>query len=257
MEQTYQNIFDTHAHYDHPRFDKDRQDLLTTLPSRGIKHILNAAADIPSAKAGIKMAETYEYIYASAGIHPHEAKDAYENYIEELAKLLTHPKVKAVGEIGLDYHYDFSPRETQLSVFEAQLKLAKEQNKPVIIHDREAHQDTMNLLKKYKPSGVVHCYSGSAEMAGEIIKLGMYIGFTGVVTFSGARKALEAIRAIPADRLVIETDCPYMAPEPKRGRRCDSSLLPYTAAAIAKEKGMDIQALINQTTENAHRLFEI
>ena len=257
MEPTYQNIFDSHAHYDAQQFGKDRTELLTSLPAQGVKYILNAASDIKSAKASINMAEAYPYIYAAAGVHPHEAKDAPKDLTQKLTELLSHPKVKALGEIGLDYHYNFSPKEIQQRVFEEQLTLARELDLPVIVHDREAHRDTLVLLKKYKPAGVVHCYSGSAEMAQELVKLGLYIGFTGVVTFKNAKKVLEAVGAVPLERLLIETDCPYMAPEPMRGRRCDSSLLPYTAAAIAREKGLDTQALIDQTTQNALELYRI
>ena len=166
-------------------------------------------------------------------------------------------EVVAVGEIGLDYHYDTSPRTLQRAVFEAQMQLAKELDLPVIIHDREAHGDTMELLTRYRPRGVVHCFSGSAEMAKQVADLGMYVGFTGTVTFKNARKPLEAVAAVPEDRLLLETDCPYMAPEPLRGRRCDSSMLPYTAAAMAAARGVSPQQLVDLTARNACRLFGI
>ena len=251
------NIFDSHAHYESKRFAPDRDRLLAQLPERGVRYVLNAACDFESAATGIKLAEKYDYIYASAGFHPHEAKDAPSGFTARLAQLLQHPKVRAVGECGLDYHYDFSPREVQRKVFEQQLALAVELDMPVIIHDREAHADTLALLKKYRPAGVVHCYSGSAEMAKELLSLGLYIGFTGVVTFKNARKVLEAARAIPVERMLIETDCPYMASEPQRGRRCDSGLLGYTAQALAREKGIDTQTLIDRTCKNALELYRI
>ena len=257
MTPPYTNLFDSHAHYESKRFDADRDEVLSRLPEQGVRYLLNAASDIESCAAGIALAQTYDFIYCSAGIHPHEAKSAPADFIERLSALLQMPKVQAMGEAGLDYHYDFSPREVQRRVFEQQLILAREMDMPVIIHDREAHRDTFEMLKKYRPAGVVHCYSGSAEMAKELVKLGLFIGFTGVVTFSSARKTLEAARAIPVERILIETDCPYMAPEPKRGRRCDSSLLRYTAQALAREKGMDTQDFINRTTENALELYRI
>ena len=257
MDYPYTNIFDSHAHYESNRFNGDRHELLSRLPQQGVRYVLNAASDIKTAQAGIAIAGKYEYIYASAGFHPHEAKSAADGYIEQLRELLQKPKVQAVGEIGLDYHYDFSPRPTQLRVFEEQLVLAKEMDMPVIVHDREAHRDVYNMLKKYRPPGVVHCFSGSAQMAKDLVKLGMFIGFTGVVTFQNARKVLEAAREVPVERMLIETDCPYMAPEPKRGSRCDSSLLRYTAEALARVKGMPTQDFIDCTTENALRLYRI
>jgi len=257
MDYPYGGIFDSHAHYESKRFDPDRAELLAALPERGVRYVLNAASDFESANVGIKLAQKYDYIYASAGFHPHEAKNAPPGFTAKLAELLHCPKVQAVGEIGLDYHYDFSPREVQLRVFEEQLALAVELDLPVIVHNREAHADTLALLRKYRPSGVVHCYSGSAEMAKQLLDLGLYIGFTGVVTFKNARKVLEAARAVPADRLLIETDCPYMAPEPQRGRRCDSSLLGYTAQALAREKDMDTQALIDRTCQNSIDVYRI
>ena len=257
MEYPYHNIFDSHAHYESRRFAPDRDRLLAELPQRGVRYVLNAASDFESANAGIKLAAKYDFIYASAGFHPHEAKKALPGFATRLAQLLQQPKVQAVGEIGLDYHYDFSPREVQLRVFEEQLALAKELNLPVIVHDREAHADTLALLKKYRPAGVVHCYSGSAEMAKQLLRFGFYIGFTGVVTFKNARKVLDAARAVPIDRLLIETDCPYMAPEPQRGRRCDSGLLGYTAQALAREKDMDTQELIDRTCQNALEVYRI
>ena len=256
MEQLT-GIFDSHAHYDQKRFDADRAGVIAALPAAGVTRVLNAACDLPSTREGIALAEAYPFFWCSAGVHPHEAEDAPADYLEQLKELAKHPKVVAIGEIGLDYHYDFSPRDIQRRVFEEQLILAKELDLPVIIHDREAHGETMELLTRYRPKGVVHCFSGSAEMARQVVELGMYVGFTGTVTFKNARKPLEAVAAVPADRLLMETDCPYMAPEPLRGRRCDSSMLPYTAAAMAAAKGMTPQQLADAAAANACRLFGI
>jgi TatD DNase family protein len=251
------NIFDSHAHYDDEQFNPDRDELLTSLPGQGIAYVMNAASDLPSAEASIALAECHPFIWCAVGVHPHAAKDAPDDLEAQLTAMAKHPKVKAIGEIGLDYHYDFSPREKQLEVFRRQLILANELDLPVIIHDREAHADTMELLHELRPKGVVHCYSGSAEMAKELVKLGLYLGFTGAVTFKNARRAKEAVAVIPLDRLLIETDCPYMAPEPHRGRRCDSSLIPNTAAVMAAIKGIEPQALADIMCENACRLYGI
>ena len=252
-------LFDSHAHYDDTAFDTDRHELLSKLPEIGVKYIMNAACDIESCTHALEFSEKYDYIYAAAGIHPQAADECekYPDYIDIIAEKLSHDKVKALGEIGLDYHYLDSTKEVQKKVFEAQLKLAKELDVPVIIHDREAHLDTMELLKKYNPKGIVHCYSGSAEMAKEIIKLGMYIGFTGVLTFKNARRSLEAAAVIPQDRLLIETDCPYMAPVPYRGKRCDSSMLFKTAEALAQVKGVSLDDMCRITCENACRVYGI
>ena len=251
------NIFDTHAQYDDERFDADRLETLDALPEQGVCGVVNAACDMKSAKFGITLAERYDFLWCSVGVHPHSAKEFKEEDLSLLAQYSNHPKVVAIGEIGLDYHYDFSPRPLQLEVFEKQIQLAKELNLPIIVHDREAHGDTMELLKKYSPKGIVHCYSGSADMAKEIVKLGMYIGFTGAVTFKNARKILEAAAAVPLDRLLVETDCPYMSPEPFRGTRCWSAMIQYTAQTLAQIKGVDIQKLLDITCENAHRVYNI
>ena len=189
------------------------------------------------------------------GIHPHETENIPENYLGTLAAYLNHRKTVAIGEIGLDYHYDFSPREAQKMSFEEQLSLAKELDVPVIIHDREAHADTLELLKKYRPKGVVHCFSGSVEMSEEIIKLGMYIGLGGAVTFKNAKNPMFVAKAAPLDRILLETDCPYMAPVPHRGTRCDSSMIKFTAEKIAIERGISADELFKATNENAQQLF--
>ena len=256
MEQLT-GIFDSHAHYDQKRFDADREEVIAALADAGVTRVMNAASDLPSSRDAMALAEKYPFFWCSVGIHPHEAEDAPADYLDQLRELSKHPRVKAIGEIGLDYHYDFSPRDIQRRVFEEQLILAKELDMPVIIHDREAHAETLELLTKYRPRGVVHCFSGSAEMAAQVAQLGMYVGFTGTVTFKNARKPLEAVAAVPEDKILMETDCPYMAPEPLRGRRCDSSMLPYTAAAMAAARGITPQQMVDIAARNACRLFGI
>lgn len=251
----YKNIFDTHAHYDDSRFDDDRDELLCSLKEKGVSAVVNCGCDLKSCLSTLNLAESYDFIYAALGVHAHEADEATESDMKKIEELYSHEKVRAVGEIGLDYHYDFSPRERQIEIFERQIVLAKELDLPIIVHDREAHEDTMNLLKKYRPKGVVHCFSGSVEMAKEIVKLGMYIGMGGAVTFKNAKKPVEVMEFLPTEYLLLETDAPYMAPVPYRGQRCDSSHIAYTAEKIAQIKAMDTQELIDLCNENAKRLF--
>ena len=254
----YQNIFDSHAHYDDERFNGDCFKLLDELFAQGLGGVINAAISIESAKASLTLAQRYPQLYCAAGIHPDTAFSFTDADLTALLELSREPKVIAIGEIGLDYYYDdATPREMQKIVFEKQIILANELNLPVIIHDRDAHQDTLDILRRHRPKGVLHCYSGSAEMAKEITALGLYLGFTGVVTFKNARKALEAVQAVPLNRLLIETDCPYMAPEPNRGKRCDSGMLTFTGEKLAELKGITPQELFNATSYNAHELFSI
>lgn len=249
------NIFDSHAHYDSEAFDYDRKELLNALPEQGVCGIINCGTDIASSLKSLEYADEFQFVYAACGIHPHEAESCKDGYISVLRNLCNDEKCVAVGEIGLDYHYDFSPRDIQKRVFEEQLILAKELDLPVIVHDRESHEDTLALLKKYSPKGVVHCFSGSAEMAKEIVKLGMYIGLGGAVTFKNARKPLEVAAVVPKDKLLVETDCPYMTPVPFRGKRNDSSFIPYAAETIASVWGMASQEVLNITRINANKLF--
>ncbi len=250
-------IFDSHAHYDHEDFDSDRSELLSSMAEKGISHILNSSSDIISSRASVKLTAEYPFFYASVGVHPHDATTLNDEVIGELKKLSEIEKVVAIGEIGLDFHYDFSPRDIQREAFEKQLILAKELDMPIIIHSREACEETLNLVKKYRPKGVVHCFSGSVETALEYVKLGMYIGLTGVVTFKNAKKPIEVAAAVPIEHLLIETDCPYMAPVPFRGKRCDSSMLISVANTIANTKGIPPQELCDITRENVFRAFEI
>lgn len=249
------NIFDSHAHYDSDAFDDDRKELISALPERGICGIINCASDIASSKACLELSREYDFIYAACGVHPEEAGNCNENWLNELRSMCNDEKCVAIGEIGLDYHYDFTPRDIQLDVFEKQLILSKELNLPVVIHDREAHEDIINLIKKYTPKGVVHCFSGSVEMAKEVIKAGMYIGLGGATTFKNARKPLEVAAAVPSDRLLIETDCPYMTPVPFRGQRNDSSFIPCTAEVIASVRSTTAQEILNITRQNTNTLF--
>lgn len=256
------NIFDSHAHYDDEQFDGDRDELLQSLPSKGVCAVINCASDLKSSATSAELSEKYPFFWCACGVHPHEAekelKTADINEIEKrIVNFTEKKKCVAIGEIGLDYHYDFSPRELQKEIFELQLKLSKELDLPVIVHDREAHEDTMTLLKKYRPKGVVHCFSGSVEMAREVLKLGMYIGLGGAVTFKNAKKPVAVATATDIDRILLETDCPYMAPVPFRGTRCSSDMIAYSAQTIASVKNMDVQTLVDAATENTKRLFGI
>lgn len=256
------NIFDSHAHYDDEQFDGDRDELLQSLPSKGVCAVINCASDLKSSATSAELSEKYPFFWCACGVHPHEAeKELKTDDIDKIEKRIVNftekKKCVAIGEIGLDYHYDFSPRELQKEIFELQLKLSKELDLPVIVHDREAHEDTMTLLKKYRPKGVVHCFSGSVEMAREVLKLGMYIGLGGAVTFKNAKKPVAVAAATDIDRILLETDCPYMAPVPFRGTRCSSDMIAYSAQTIASVKNMDVQTLVDAATENTKRLFGI
>lgn len=248
-------IIDSHAHYDDSSFDADREEILRELFSGEICKIVNIGCSVKSSYSSVKLAEEYAGIYAAVGLHP-DAADEIDR-IEEIRRLCGNKKVVAVGEIGLDYHYEEHGRNIQKKAFEEQLKLAAELDMPVVIHSRDAWEDTMEFLRKYRPKGVMHCFSGSAETAREIVGMGMYVGFTGVVTFKNAKKALKALEAVPLDRLLVETDCPYMAPEPNRGKRNYSGYLPYTVAAMAAVKGVSPNEMAEITAENAERLFNI
>lgn len=251
------NIFDSHAHYNDEQFDIDRDSLLASLPEAGIVGIINCGTDVASSLDSIAMAEKYPFVYAACGYHPESAAEADDEKLNEIEKMLCHEKCVALGEIGLEYHYDFVPKSVQLDVFEKQLQMAVEHDVPVIVHDREAHGDTMDLLRKYRPKGVLHCYSGSAEMAKEVLNLGMYIGLGGAVTFKNAVKPVEVAEMIPLDRLLLETDCPYMAPVPMRGKRNNSAYIEYVAEKIGEIKNMSPQAILDITKENTINLFNI
>lgn len=253
----YQNIFDTHSHYDDEKFNPDREMLLSTLQSQGVSDVVSCGCDIETTRFNFNLAQAYDFMYFAAGFHPECLEGASLKDLELIKKFAQNKKCVAIGEIGLDYHWMSSTKEVQKEFFTAQIELAADLDLPVIVHDREAHGDTLDILKATKPKGVVHCFSGSKEMAREIIKLGMYIGMNGVVTFNNARKSLEVVKEIPLDRLVLETDCPYLAPVPHRGKRNDSSLIPFVAEKIAALLGMDAQELLNITNENAKKLYNL
>lgn len=251
-------IFDSHAHYDDKAFDADREELLAALPQNGVGGVINCGASLESSRAAVELAEAYPYVYAAVGVHPEDVKSAPADYLTKLESLAAKPKVVAIGEIGLDYYWEenASP-DAQKRFFEDQLLLAERLRLPVIIHDREAHGDTMELLQKHKPRGVLHCFSGSVETARQAIKLGLYLGFGGSVTFKNARHPVEVAREIPLDRLLLETDAPYMAPVPCRGKRNDSSLIRYVAEKIAQIREIPVEQVLNVSFENTRALFSI
>ncbi len=252
-------LFDTHAHLDASAFQADRAELLANLPGQGLSLVMNPGCDLPSSKMAVELAGQYDYIYAAVGSHPDAADQVDEAALDEYRRLcLAHPKVKAIGEIGLDYHYEDIPREIQKKAFRMQMELAKELNLPVIVHQREASEDGLTIVKEFpEVTGVFHCFSGSLELARELIKRGYYIGFTGVLTFKNARKALEVAANIPLERIVLETDCPYMAPEPFRGKRNDPGKLYRMAQRLAELRGMTEAEIQTVTTENGKRLYRI
>ena len=251
-------LFDTHAHLNDPAFDPDREDLMAGLAEKGISFVMNAGCSLESSREIVAMAERWPWLYGSVGSHPDSANEVNEEVIEAYRKLCRHEKVKAIGEIGLDYYYEDIPREIQKQAFRMQMALAKEVDLPVIVHEREAHDDGMRIVKEFPGvTGVFHCYSGSAEMARQLVNMGWYIGFTGVLTFKNARKAVETAASIPLDRIVLETDCPFMAPEPYRGKRNDPGYLIKMAEKLAQIRGISVEEAIFATTENAKRLYRI
>lgn len=253
----YSNIFDTHSHYDDAQFDADRNDLLKSLPQKGVIGVVSCGCDPESTRFNAGLAEQYDYIYFAAGLHPENLEGLKMDDLDEIERYAKEEKCVAIGEIGLDYHLMASSKEVQKEFFAAQCELANKLDMPVIVHDREAHADTLAILKQYRPKGVLHCFSGSAETAKEIVKMGMYIGLNGVATFKNARKSIEAAKAIPIERLVLETDCPYLAPVPHRGKRNDSSFIPFIAERLGEELGIPAQELLNITAQNAKRLYEL
>lgn len=250
--------FDSHAHLDDKRFDEDRAEIMQELPKVGVTRVMSIGCDLPSSRASIALAEQYPFVYAAVGSHPDDADHVDAELLQTYRTLAAHPKVRAIGEIGLDYHYEDVPRTVQQQAFRAQMALAQELNLPVIVHEREAHGDGMEIVRAFpQVRGVFHCYSGSLEMAKELVRLGWYIGFTGVITFKNARKAVEVAEWLPLERILIETDCPYMAPEPYRGRRNDSRYVPWMARKIAEIKGISEETVAAATTQNAKNLFAI
>lgn len=253
-------LFDTHAHLDNADYNSDRDEMIQRARQAGVAHIVNVGFNLATSRESLKLAEIYDLIYAAVGIHPHDAAEAGPGYMDELEKMAAHPKVVAIGEMGLDYYRDLSPRPVQRKVFTAQMALAKKLQKPIIIHDRDAHGDLMEILRKDKlgpAGGVMHCYSGSWEMARECLAMGFYISIAGPVTFSNAAKLKDVAAKVPQDRLLIETDAPYLTPVPYRGRRNESAYVIYTAVEVARLRGMETEDLAKMCTENGRRLFRI
>lgn len=253
-------MIDSHAHYDDERFDPDRDEILNKCSAHGVTHIINAGCDIKSSLACIELSRKYPFIFSAVGVHPHEALSCNEKTIEDLTDLTREKKVVAVGEIGLDYHYDFSPREVQKEWFAKQIALARSLKLPIIIHDREAHKDVLDIVraeKGYEAGGVFHCFSGSREMAREVLEMGFKIGIGGALTFKNAHKPIEVVKYTPLDMLLVETDCPYMTPEPYRGQRNWSGLIKYVLDKIAEIKAIDYHEAENATSDNAICLFKL
>ncbi len=248
-------IFDTHCHYEDERFDPIRDELFREMHQNGVCGIVTCGCDQNSSRAAIKMAEDYDFVYAAVGIHPGSIDSGTTP--EQIRELAQHPKCVAIGEIGLDYYWVSDNKQKQIEIFEKQIAIAKELDFPIIVHDRDAHGDTLEILKNHKPKGVVHCYSGSVEMAEEIIKLGLYIGVGGVITFKNAKKLPDVVKMIPDELLLVETDCPYLAPEPYRGKLCHSGLIKYTAEKIAEIRGTTPEEILTLTVKNAKRLFNL
>lgn len=251
-------IFDTHAHYDDEAFNDDREELLNSMHESGVLGIVNASADINSSVYSVKLSSEHPYIFAAVGVHPENLDNLPDDYIEKLRKIACeNEKVVAIGEIGLDYHFRTDNKEKQTEVFESQVKLANSLDLPVIIHDREAHRDSFEILKKHNPKGIVHCFSGSVEMAKEIVKLGMKLGVGGVLTFKNAKTVVEVVKQIPLKHLVLETDAPYLAPVPFRGKRCNSSYIKFVAEKIAEIKNISAQEVYEETFKNAIEVYNI
>lgn len=251
-------FFDTHAHFDSGAFNADRFDILNAMPEGNVGLIVNPGCDLISSEAAIGLAEKYDYVYAAVGWHPEDMDKLTEADFTKLCKLAQHPKCVAIGEIGLDYYWDASHKDEQKKLFRRQIELALELCKPVIVHDREAHGDSLEIVCDYPGlRGVFHCYSGSVEMATELLKRGFYLGFDGPITYKNARKAIEVLEMCPLDRIVIETDSPYLTPVPNRGKRNDSRQLAYVVQKIAEVKGISPEEVESLSFENGKRLFNI
>ena len=252
-------LFDTHAHMDDRAFDADREELIRSFPGQGLALVMNPGCSLESSRNVDALTREFPYLYGAVGSHPDVADEVDEAVLEEYRQIVAgNPKIKAIGEIGLDYHYEDIPREVQKKAFRLQMALARELKLPVIVHERDAHEDGMKIVEEFPElGGVFHCYSGSLEMAKWLIARGWYIGFTGVLTFKNARKALEVAANIPLERIVLETDCPYMSPEPFRGKRNDPTKLYRMAEKLAELRGLTLEEIHAITTENGKRLYRI
>lgn len=251
-------LFDTHAHLNDPAFQEDREAVLLSLQDKGVANVMNVGCCLESSGDCIAMAEKYPFVYASVGTHPDSADEVDETVLEQYRVMARHPKVRAIGEIGLDYYYETIPREIQQRAFRMQMELAQELDMPVIVHERNAHDDGMRIVKEFRGvTGVFHCYSGSAEMARQLVNMGWYIGFTGVLTFKNARKAVETAQSTPLERIVLETDCPFMAPEPFRGKRNDPGYLYCMAQRLAEIRNISVEQVQEITTANARKLYRL
>lgn len=252
-------FFDSHAHYDSSQFNDDRAQLIEDIHAAGVDLVCNVGCDLSSSMKSVALAEKYDWFYAAVGTHPSDTGKMTDTDLTMYESLSRHPKVVAIGEIGLDYYWDETPRDVQQLRFRQQLDLAKELKMPVIIHEREAHEDAMKIVREYAGAvtGVFHCFSGAVEMAKELVKMGWYIGMTGVVTYKNARKSVEVVQWVPEDRLLIETDCPYLTPVPNRGKRNDSRNLAFTAAKIAEIRGITPEQAAKMTMDNAKRFYGI
>lgn len=253
-------LFDSHAHYNDSAFSEDSDILLSSMRENNIGYIMNACSSVSEFPDILRLVEKYPFVYGAAGVHPHETEHMTEKDLEKIETFSSHPKIKAIGEIGLDYYYDNSPREIQKYWFARQIDLANKLKLPIIIHDRDAHKDTLEILKSHDAAavgGAFHCYTGSAEMVKEVLDMNLYIAFGGALTFKKAQKPLEAAKAVPLDRLLIETDCPYLTPEPFRGKKNSSLYLHLVAEKLAAVKGVSTEEIIEQTCENAKKCFRI
>ena len=251
-------LFDTHAHYDDPRFDGIRDDLLATMPGKGVKYITNIGTDLATSRATLELTRKYPFVYGAAGFHPHEAKSMTDEALDEIVSMLGDGKIRAMGEIGLDYYYDLSERDVQRAAFARQLEIAKELDLPVVIHEREACADMLDILSASGVRrGVVHCFGGSRETVKILLDMGFYISFTGVITFKNARRAYEIVPYIPSDRIMAETDCPYLTPVPFRGETNHSGYLKYTVEKIAEMRGISFEEAAAMTFGNALAFYGI
>lgn len=252
-------FFDSHAHLDDDRFCEDREEVINSLKQSGVSYVINVGADYETSLNSVKLSENYDFIYASVGVHPYDAKTVNDKLLDEFRNLVKkNKKIVAIGESGLDYSYDEADRELQKEAFIKHIELADELKMPIIVHNRDSHKDMMDILTKHRPeSAIIHCYSGSMEMAKVLVKMGYYISFSGTVTFKNAKNLKETATWIPLENLLIETDSPYLCPEPERGRRNNPSKVRYTAEVIADLKGMTLEEIAKTTMENAKRVYKI